>query len=109
MVHDSGYRVQGFGFRQLTLRTLRFRVQKPGVRVHGPGFRVQGPGIRIHGSGFRVQGSGFKVQGSGFRVQVPRVDRLRVGEVSRGGKMLYPGTKPESYSAQYASIRRLGS
>ena len=34
-------------------------------------------------------------------MHVFRVDRLRVGEVPRGEKMLYSGTDPESYITEY--------
>ena len=32
------------------------------------------------------------------------VDRLRVGEVPRGEKMLYSGTDPESYITEYTLV-----
>ena len=32
------------------------------------------------------------------------LDRLRVGEVSRGEKMLYSGTDPESYITEYTLV-----
>ena len=40
--------------------------------------------------------------GCGFRVKV--LDRLRVGEVSRGEKMLESGTDPESYVTEYTVV-----
>jgi len=94
------------------------RVQGSGFKVQGAGFRVQGSGFRVQGSGFRVQGSGFRVQGSGFRVHPvvehevhPTGFRFRgkgLGSgppmVSRGEKMLYSGTGPESYITEYTLV-----
>jgi len=36
--------------------------------------------------------------------RVSGIDRLRVGEVPRGEKMLYSGTDPESYITEYALV-----
>jgi len=42
------------------------------------------------------------VGGSGERAVAGKLDRF--GEVSRGEKMLYSGTDPESYITEYTSV-----
>ena len=57
-VRDSGFSLQGLGFR---VQCLEFMIQ-------GSGFGVQGLEFRLQALGFRVQGLEFMIQGSVSRV-----------------------------------------
>ena len=44
------------------------------------------------------------MRGEGRGPALTAVDRLRVGEVQHGEKMLYSGTDPESYITEYTLV-----
>jgi len=72
MDEASGFGVEGVGFGDRNMKTLRNTFRRRGsgfgLWVPGSGFRVLGSGIRDPGSEIRVPGSGIQVSGSGFCV-----------------------------------------
>jgi hypothetical protein len=96
---QSGFRVQGSGFRNQGI--LGFQ---SGFRVQGLGFRNQGilgfqSGFRVQGLGFRNQGilgfqSGLKVQGLELRIQGFQPDFHRSGILPTASTLCWISSTP---------------
>ena len=105
-----GLRDLRFGFRDLCFgcRDLCFGFRDLcfGLRDRCFGFRGLCFGFQDVCFGFKNLCFGFRDLFLGFRGLDlgSRVDTLRVGQVSRGEKILYPGTDPESYITEYTLV-----